>query len=658
MRADSVPLRSFAPAAALRTAAPAGAAMLVGAGPLLLLGFDGGGYQATSVAGYGVLLWWLLAVGIATGVLPRPLPTRIGWMVLAALGLLGLWSTASLGWTADVERGLTEVSRTVVFAGSLLLGMSVVRGGHARALAAGVLAGLCAIVGAAVLSRLDPGLVASASVTGEFLERAKARLAWPLNYWNSIAAAAAIAIPLALALAARARSAWASGLAVAPIPVLALGLAFTLSRGGLVVLAVGLVVVLASVAPRPVVLRTLVTPALGAGIALLGALRGDALIDALGNAQHADAGRALIPILLLVTVGTGLVQAGWATADRARWTPTLPRPSRPTAAAVAALVAVALVAVGVAAGAPGAVSDRVERFRSTEVTAAPAASTTIERLGSISGNGRSQMWSGAWDAATSAPLRGIGLGSWESWWNPRRGETGFTRNAHSQPFEVAAELGLPAAALFLIVLLAPWAAAMTAGLRRRSRRRDAPLVAGSLAAAAVAFAIDWNWQISALGVATATLAAIALSTTGRRAQHPSPSERRRGAVAAASIAVVGVLAIAVLAVSLVAPRAVDASRDAVGAGNLPAAARLAADGATAAPFASSPLVQRALVAEQSGDLAAAARAARTATERSPRDWRAWFVLARVEVARGEHRAAVAAFRRARELNPRSGNLAR
>lgn len=658
MRADSVSLRSFAPATSLRAAAPAGAAVVVGAGPLLLLGFDGGGYQATTIAGYGVLLWWLLAVGIATGVLPRPLPTRTGAAVLAALGLLAAWGVASLGWSADAERGLTEVSRLVVVAGSLLLGMSVVRGGHARALAAGVLVGLCAIVGAGVASRLDPGLVADAGVTGEFLAGAKARLAWPLNYWNSIAAAAAIAIPLALALAVRARSAWASGLAVAPIPVLALGIAFTLSRGGVVLLAIGLVAVVAGVAPRPVALRTLVAPAVGAGIALIGALRGDALIDALGTAQHVEAGRALVPVLLLVTLGTGLVQAGWATADRARWTPTLRRPSRRSGAAIAAVGAIVLVVVGIAAGVPDAVSDRAERFRSTEVTAVPSAATTIERLGSASGNGRAQMWSGAWDAATSQPLRGIGLGSWESWWNPRRGEIGFARNAHSQPFEIAAELGLPAAALFLLVLVAPWAAATAAGLRRRSRSRDAPLVAGALAAAALAFAIDWHWQISALGVAAATLAAIALSSAGRRADDPTPTSRRRGTIGVIATATAGVLAIVVLAISLVAPRAVEASREAAGSGDLPTAARLASAGASAAPFASSPLVQRALVAEQSGDLAAAAAAARRGTERSPRDWRAWFVLARVEVARGEHRAAVAAFRRARALNPRSGNLAR
>ena len=57
------------------------------------------------------------------------------------------------------------------------------------------------VAGLAVLSRLQPGLF-PANETGAFLDIARSRLNWPLNYWNGLAAFCALGVPLALALAA------------------------------------------------------------------------------------------------------------------------------------------------------------------------------------------------------------------------------------------------------------------------------------------------------------------------------------------------------------------------------------------------------------------------------------------------------------------------
>jgi Flp pilus assembly protein TadD len=171
--------------------------------------------------------------------------------------------------------------------------------------------------------------------------------------------------------------------------------------------------------------------------------------------------------------------------------------------------------------------------------------------------------------------------------------------------------------------------------------------------------VDWNWQIGALMVAGVTLAAIPLSrgeaavASDHGASRPERRRRLGGIVRLAATAVASVAAISVLAVALIAPAAVDASRESAARGDLAGAAAEAAEGESAASFASSPALQRALIEERAGRLAAAADAARRATVRTPDDWKAWFVLARVETQRGRTRSAVSAFREARKLNPNS-----
>lgn len=644
----------------VRRVVPPVAAFVAGAGPVVLLGFSRGGYPVEVVAGYGVALWWLLLVGFLTDAIPRPAPTRAGWVALGALVGLAGWGALSLTESADVERGLTELVRMIVAGGSVLLGMSAVRAGQARVLAGGVLAGLSAIVCAAVLSRLFPDLVADATVTGEFLTATRTRLAWPLNYWNAIAASAAVAIPLGLTLAARSRSTWSSAAALAPLPVLALGLAYTLSRGGMAAAALACLVAVAVVAPRPLVLRTALVAALGIGVTLVAGLRPDALTDVLGGDAQADAGREVFVVLVVATAGVALLQAGFRTADRAHWTPRIPRPRGPLAVGLVVAAVIAVVVAAIALDAPGQASDGWDRFRDRQVTAAVETDNSSERLSSVSGNGRYQMWSGALDAMREAPVRGIGLGSWESWWNPNRGETGFVRNAHSEPFELLAETGVIGAALFLLVLALPLAAGIVAAGRRRTAQSDSVLVVPALVAFTATLAVDWNWQLAAFMVAGTTLIAVPLARTGAPEVPTGLStgvrRRRLRVLSAVGLVVVAVASIGTLALALVAPQAVDASRDAAARGDVPAAASEAARGESAAGFAATPSLQRALVAEQAGDLAGAEAATRRAIERTPEDWRPWFLLARIATARGDERTAVRAFRRARTLNPESGIL--
>jgi hypothetical protein len=635
-----------------RVIVPVGA-FLAGFGPVAVLGFNGGGYAVSVVAGYGVVLWWLLLVGILSGALPRPAPSRFGQVALGAAVLLALWGAISLGWSASSERGLTEVVRLIVFAGSLLLGLVTVAAGHVRHLAGGVLCALVGLVAAGVLSRLQPDLFSGSQDVGIALGLPE-RLSWPLNYWNGMGALSALTIALALGVAVRSKSTVASALSAASIPLAALCLVMTLSRGGVAAATAGVLAAVLLVAPRLITLRTVVAPAVGSAVLIAAMLQSGPIRDAVGGQAQADAGANLLPLIVLVVLGVALTQAGWQTADRAHWTPRAPRLSPIPTRAAWALAGALAVAIAVGAIA----SDRGQRawadFKNPDVTALEEQSGSVSRLAAANGSGRYEEWTGALHAFREHPLGGIGLGSWESWWSPRREFSPAVRNAHSEPLEVAAELGLPGLGLLALIVLAPVSAGLGAAVRRARERPYAPVVTPALAAFVVAISIDWAWQLSALPVAAALLAAAAVGTRRDTAPEASPARGGlRGFATLAAVTVAAVASIGVLAIAMVAPAGVDRSRAAAATGALPKARAEARDASRAAPFSLSAAMQRSLVAERSDDLTAAATAARTATTIEPRNWRPWMVLARIEAKRDRPRAAVAAYRRAKALNPRS-----
>jgi hypothetical protein len=648
-------------------AAPA-AAFLAGLGPVVMLGFSGGGYDAAIVAGYGVVLWWLLFIGVLSGALPRPRPTAAGVVVLAAITLLAGWGAISLGWSASEERGLTEIVRLVVLGGSVLLGMVVVAAGHSRALVGGVLCGLVVVMAAGVLARLQPDLFPGSQVIADDLG-IRRRMSWPLNYWNAMGSVAACALPLGLCVAARARSVMTSALAAAGLPVVALGLVLTISRGGSVAAVVGLAAAVLLVAPRLVVLRTAIAPAIGSAVLIAATLDSEPIREAVGGSAQSDAGAGLIPLVLLVTAGVGFVQAGWHLADDGHWTPQFPRPSRAAGSALAAgLVVVALV-IALAAGAPDRLSNGWDEFKNPDVTALNAQSGSVSRLTAANSAGRYEQWSGAIRAFRDNPAGGIGLGSWDAWWSPRRVDSPPIRNAHSEPLEIAAELGVPGIALFLAIVLLPIALAVALlRLPRADPRRYGLVAAPTMLAFAVAISVDWSWQLSTIPVAVGLL----YSTTLGRATQPVAESAAEPAAAApkvgriptrlraksgvlvlVAVVVLSVGSIGTLAIAMVAPEGVSRSAAAVDAGRLSDAAAEARDAAKAAPFSLDAALQRALVAEQRGDLSGAARAARIATTVEPRNWRPWMVLARIEASRNRPKSAVEAYRRAKVLNPRS-----
>ena len=314
----------------------------------------------------------------------------------------------------------------------------------------------------------------------------------------------------------------------------------------------------------------------------------------MGSALARHQGDELLIIVLVVVVGIVLVHIGASLARAAQLTPSLPA-MHPVQRRVAwGAVVVALVAGATVFAASGALADRWQEFK-----APPTATATndVHRLGTFTGESRYRVWVSAFDAFKSAPVAGIGAGSFDDWWQRHATTRESLRNAHSLYAETLGELGL----VGITLLLALIALIIAAGIRgvRRTTGPPPALLAGATAACAafaVAAGIDWLWQVTVLPVCFLLLGAAVLSPGGQDRDRPP---RRRGRVALVALSIVGLVA---LGVPLAGATQLRSSQQAAAANQLDPALRQASTSLRVQPFASSPLLQRALVMELRGDL--------------------------------------------------------
>jgi O-Antigen ligase/Tetratricopeptide repeat len=631
------------------------------------LSLANGGYETVVRNEVGVAVWWLVLLGAIAGLVPGRLPAR-AWVAVGLLAALCLWTGLATSWSESEERTVTELGRNATYLGLLVLALAAQARTGARHVLAGVACAIAAVGCLAVLSRLHPAWFPR-NDQAEFLGNAR-RLAYPLNYWNGLAALLAMGVPLLLALAGAARRLAVQSLAAAAVPVLVLGIWLTVSRGGAIALGVGLVAFLLLAADRPARVGTLAVCAIGSAILLAAAHARPLVGDAVRSPAAQDQADELLALVALVAGGVGLLQAAVGLAERHAGRPAWVNPGHRRAAVLSLAALAAAMAVAVAAGAPAALQDTWDEFRAPPGTVAGTSDRDLlERIQSATGRGRYQYWESAVDAQRSDPWRGIGPGTFEFWW-ARNGTTqGFVRDAHSLYAEVFAELGIVGLVLVGGLLLLLLGVGAARALRAPPALRT--LLAGATAAAAVfatSAAYEWVWELAALVAAVIVVGAALLvggdaepSAAAPAQREPAPPGGGRRLGRLAPRLVVGALALAALPAVAVPLAGAVALRDSE------AAARDGRDGpalshAAAAerlqPYAAAPWVQRALVAEQAGDVGTARAAIRRAVRLEPTDWRPWLIRARIEARAGDGRSAVRAYRRARDLNPRSAIFAR
>jgi len=612
------------------------------------LALSNGGYDTVVRSQVGLAVWWIVLIGAVAGILPARIGTA-GWVTIGLLTAFAVWTGLGVGWSESAERSTIELGRTATYLGVVVLAIALQGRAAARHTINGVACAIGLVVALAVLSRLHPQWF-PVNDHLEFLGRSSARkLSYPMNYWNALAALAALGVPLLLAVAIGARTLAGQALAAAALPVSALCIYLTVSRGGTLALAVGIVAYLALVPRRLHALATLLVAAAASAILVAAAAQRDALQEGLATAAALHQGHELLWLVLIVCCGAALVQAALGLAARYLRRPALLTP-RPRATAL--MLAVAGVIV-VAAGAPGAVADRWEEFKLPQRAAAHASQDDVfDRLAMANGNGRYQVWQSALDATASDPLKGIGPGTFEFWWARHATVNGFVRDAHSLYLETLAETGLVGLALLGGLLLWLLVTAATRSLRAAPPSRPwMAAAAGGLAAFLTSAAFEWVWEMAAIAVAVLALGAVIVS--GRE----EPPQRREtasgGRAPRAVLALLAAVAIGAVVVPMAAAMALGDSREAAAAGRLTDALAASRTAERLQPYAATPHLQRALVLEDAGALERAAAAARAATVDEPTNWRTWLVLARIDARRGATATGVRDLRQARRLNPRS-----
>ena len=145
----------------------------------LYLGIDGAGYDIVVSSQVGVVVWWVVLVASAWGVLPAARLRRAAWAALALLACFVAWTALATTWSLSSERSLQELSRVACYLGVLLLAIAIHRDRDRaiRHTVNAVGAAVTVIALLALISRLAPGSFPASHVTASFLGGAQGRSA-------------------------------------------------------------------------------------------------------------------------------------------------------------------------------------------------------------------------------------------------------------------------------------------------------------------------------------------------------------------------------------------------------------------------------------------------------------------------------------------------
>jgi len=589
---------------------------------VVTLAFASGGYPP---ADHGVLILVFALVVLVVVFVADEVPLdRRSVAFVGGLAGLALWALASVVWSPAAAWPVLEAERGLLYAAAAAALVLVVTRERVASLVAGIVVGATAVSLYALSTRLFPG-----HVGGPYDPASGYQLAAPVGYSNALGLLFVFGLLLGagLGLHGSPRRRVLAGAALVPLTV---ALYFTFSRGALLALLAGIVVLIVlerrAAAGLPVLAFV---PAVG----VLLAASAPALTKAGEPLEAAQSqGQRLAWQLAALTCLGGFV--AWAfhrVAGRVRIA--LPGARLIGIATLVALLALALAALA-REGGPGAAADRaLQAFRQES---RPFSGTLDRRLLSVSGHWRADYWRVAARMVERAPLLGEGAGGFERRWTEERPAPNNARDAHNLYLETLAELGPVGLTLLLVALGAP-----LAGL---GRARGAPLVPAAAAAYGaflVHAAVDWDWELPVLVLLALACAAILVAEARTAPPVPLTATRRVVGVTAAAVA------IAVALVAHVGNRSIAESVMALERGDTSGAASAARRARAWAPWSHEPwqLLGEAQLAER--DDKAARRSLAEAIRRAPEDWRLWFDLA--IVSKGPK--ARMAITRARELNP-------
>jgi O-antigen ligase len=496
---------------------------------------------------YSMAIALVAATVLFAGVAARP--SRLATIGIAGVVGLAAWDAVSALWAPSPALARDEGFLTATYA--LALGLAVVTLWSERRRLVAV---SCVAAGSGALALLAcVVLVWGGDPLGRYFG---GRLAFPITYVNATAALFATGFWPALAVAARREGRLvvrAAALAAAELALAATVL--TQSKGAVLGLAVGTVLVFVLAPMRLRLVAPLVLVAVPAAIAF-SRLTEPFRVDGPDAVRHAGAAALTLGIVAaLLALPYALLDAQVRIDERTQ---------RETARALLVLVVAALLAgiVGFFVRVPhpqawvSAKWDAAHHYS----TADDARSTHLLQLGS----NRFDFWRVARGELARHPVLGDGARGFGPAYLVRGRSSETPRRAHSLPMDVLAETGLAGFGLLVVGLGAPlWL------VLRRARRGELLAVAalGGFLVWLVQACVDWTWTFPAV-----TLPAFVLLGAGASARDgfgavPKPAARL---IAAGAV----VLALLVFGPTWLATRYTERAVTARSAGDLERAARL------------------------------------------------------------------------------------
>jgi len=610
------------------------------------LGLSGGGYDVVVRSELGLVIWWLVILGLLVGLLPRANVPRSGAISIALLTGFLVWTWIGLSWSHSHELTLAQVGRLSTYLGIFVLSLCLIDLRSARALLGGIATGIAIVSGLAVLSKLVPSLFPVNS-SSEFY--ATTRLSYPFDYADAVGEFAALGVPLLLYTATSARTLVVRAASAGALPIVLLCLGMTVSRGGILAAFVGTVVFLALIPNRIPRLPTLAVVGAAIAVLMLALLHRPGLRDRLGVAPSGER-HSMIVICIAVVVGTALAQAALVLVMRRVRRPSWLRVSRRAAQVTAGAIALAVV-VGVAvAASSGAISSLWHDFKQPNPSVHP---NQYLRLLSVAGSHRYQYWQVALKAFDSAPLTGIGGGTFRFYWAQHQTLGEYVLNAHSLWFETLAETGL----VGLLLLDAFFGYLVVRGAFRAFRApfaKQEVLTAATamLVAFCAAAAFDWVWQVGVIPMVTLVAAAVIASDLREPGGGPE-TRKPLGVRTRITLAVASLLAMVLIAIPVAMTVSVRSSQSAAARGDLKAALADANAAQLVEPGAATPRLQRALLLEQVGNIPEASAAIAQAIAREPDNAQLWLVASRLATESNDPQKALSDYNHAKSLDPTS-----
>lgn len=624
-----------------------GLALLPGA-LTVYLSFNAGGFfpQTPALLALGLALLLLVRTALAE----RPFAgfSRALGLGVIPLGLYAAWTLASASWSGAPIRALVELDRVLLYLLALVLFGSLVHTpARIRLMLRGLALGIVLVCLAGLITRLLPDLWANPS------DFAATRLRYPITYWNALGLLASLGTIFCLHLASDGREPrTVRVLGAAAVPLLCVTLLFTLSRGAILAGIAGLLLYLVWARPRALASGALATvPA--TAIALAAALDADRLFSTDPTSAAAVAqGHSAAIVIGLCAAGTGLLRLLLLPADARLAEFRLPaRVRRPVLGATLVIGVITATALATALDLPARAGAAYQQLVRSADPADPPAKQSAERLTQTNIPGRIDHWRVAMGSFATAPLAGLGAGTFELTWLRERSRTAPARDAHSLYLEVLSELGVVG-----LVLLAVALATLLYGFARHARGPDRAPYAALLAAGlawAIHAGIDWDWEMPAVTlwlfcIGGAVLASPPADRTPR-SQGPPLHELRNWTLRTGMM--IGLL-IASIGPTLVwlSQQRLDASIAAFKEGDCDRATAEARASLAVLGTRPEPYEIIGFCAARAGSGGQAIDAMRSAVKRDPQNWELRYGLALVRGAarRDPRRAARTALR----LNPR------